>query len=123
MTRILLIEDEVIARNMASDVLKNLKLPHDTAETGEEALRLIQKNHYDLILCDLGFPDMTGFEVARSTRQEVGPNQKTVMLALTAHDDKDHQKRAVQSGMTGFLHKPLDKAHCLAVIQSLESSH
>ena len=120
MTRILLVEDEPIARTMATEIFDHLQVFFEIAKDGEEALNRLQKEAYDLILCDLGLPDITGFEIVRRTKSEENPNQKTPFFALTSHGDERYRERAIQSGMTGFLPKPLDEKRCQAVIESVQ---
>jgi len=107
--RTLLIEDEVIARTMASQVIESLDCQCDTAENGQEALELVNKNSYDFILCDLGLPDISGFEVARQIRAGNSANKNISIFALSAHNDKEHEARSLDSGMTYFLKKPLNE--------------
>ena len=107
---------------MSSQVLEELKLSYDVAKTGQEALTFIKENHYDLILCDSGLPDMTGFEIARRTRREENPNQTTFIFALTAHHDEEYRKRILASGMMGLLAKPLTRETCLDVLKHLRPS-
>ena len=115
----LYVEDDVIARKFTLPVLKAFPITLDVAETGQEALNLVQKKSYDLIFLDLGLPDITGFEMTRTLRTQKGPNQKTPIFALTAHDEEGYEERSLDSGMTGFLKKPLTTEHCQAVMRSI----
>ncbi|MBN1684438.1 MAG: response regulator [Gammaproteobacteria bacterium] len=118
--QILFIEDDDIAVLAGTAVLKEIDCVFDIAKTGREALDYLNKVHYDLVLCDLGLPDIPGFQIARLTRKNEGLNQLTPMFALTAHKDELHEKRSINSGMTGFLAKPLRKETCLAVLRDIQ---
>lgn len=122
MNKILFIEDEPVERFAGTKILDELSLIYDVAETGRQALVLLQQKIYNLILCDLGLPDITGFEIARKIKNEPGLNQTTPLFALTIHHDKEYQKRATDAGMAGLIAKPLTKERCKNILESIQNS-
>ena len=104
---ILLVEDIKIAQIVASLIIKSLNCHLDVAENGKDALSLVNQNHYDCILMDIGLPDLDGFTVAQMIRQGQHTNKDTLIVALTAHDRENFQNKLLDSGMNYFLTKPL----------------
>jgi len=104
--KILLVEDEKIAQMIANTMLKEeFGCEIDVANTGKTTNELIKNNHYDLIFMDLGLPDCTGFDLAKSIR---GKNKITPIIALTSHDDQEKKDKVTQVGMNDFIVKPLN---------------
>lgn len=66
--KILLVEDEVNFQYLHKAALKKMGYDLDLAEDGEQAINLFQKNTYNLILLDIGLPDMSGIDVGRFIR-------------------------------------------------------
>ncbi len=102
---ILLVEDDEICQRVAEVMLTELKHRVDIAGSAEEVLMKLEKK-YDLILMDIGLPDMDGMELAKKIRSEPGCNQKTYIAALTAHVSKQHKEQFLKAGMDAVLFKP-----------------
>lgn len=105
--RILLVEDLLMARMAAEQLLKKLGCEVTSAEDGATALALAQSEHFDLIFMDIGLPDITGFEVTENIRKLPAPYGTVIIVALTAHDDEENRARSIETGMQGFYTKPL----------------
>lgn len=88
--RVLLIEDNAIAQRIPKIILESSGCEVDIAENGQQALAAAKtpQSSYDLILLDIGLPDMDGFDVAKQLRQQNGL-QQTPIIGLTAHLDLD----------------------------------
>lgn len=84
----LLIEDNTIAQRIPTIILNDFGTNVDIACSGEEAINTInQAQHsYDLILLDIGLPDMSGFDVAKAIR-DIANLKETPIIGLTAHLD------------------------------------
>ncbi|MBM93728.1 MAG: hypothetical protein CMF51_03155 [Legionellales bacterium] len=88
MLRILIVEDTPVAQTVACWLMKDLGFEFDLAECGQAALdRLKEDSNYDLILMDLGLPDIRGDEVTQKLRDSTSNllQPKTKIVALTAH--------------------------------------
>ena len=81
----------------------------DTAAGGEEALELMRRGHYDLVLADLQMPGMDGFELAGRirSRETTERLERTPILAVTASALEDQEQRARSVGMDGLITKPI----------------
>lgn len=114
--RVLLVEDNRLNQKVFKIMFEDAGCEVDIAHNGEEAL-LKLVTEYDLVIMDVGLPDMSGIEVTRLYRErEAGP-KRTVILALTGHSlDKD-QERCIEAGMDGYLVKPLMRADMFALLE------
>ena len=115
--KILVVEDNQIVSRITKDVLtREFDCHVDIAETGEDALDLVEKNIYALILMDIGLPDTDGCTVAEKIRaKSSNPNSKAPIVAVTAHAEDEEKEKFIRVGMNRVIIKPLDKA----VAQSL----
>ena len=108
---ILIVEDNLAAAKSVQYNLNRLtnSCASDVAANGMQAIKMVQENNYDLILMDIGLPDMDGIEVTRQIRAL--NSAKTVqvpIIALTGHaDDLEKKKEALAAGMQEVLSKPL----------------
>lgn len=91
--RILLIEDQLIAARVATAILSDMGHSVDVAHRGREALEKFTQNCYDLLLIDIGLPDIDGVAVARKILEQeaVTSNRHIPLVALTAHRVDDLQ--------------------------------
>jgi len=104
---ILIVEDQPMARLAVQSILTNMGCEVMIAKNGALGLKLAGENHFDLIFMDIGLPDMNGFDVTKNIRALQAPYGEVPIVALTAHDDKEHEQRAYEVGMQEFLTKPL----------------
>ena len=117
-TKVLLVEDQEIALLSAKIILTQLGCDLEIAKDGNGALELANSNQYDLILIDIGLPDIDGIEVTSLIRNNKEClNNQTPIVALTAHGEKKYQIRANNAGVNDFLIKPLTKEVGLAIIK------
>ena len=105
--KVLLIEDAKIDKQAAISILKQLNCEVALAETGSQALELIDQNTYQLILLDLGLPDIDGLTVAEIIREKEAEGIRTPIVALTSLDDEDVRLSSSDAGVDEFIAKPL----------------
>ena len=116
---ILVIEDNGDSREMMKLLLEDLGYRVLAAANGHEALALAASNHLDLILTDLGLPDMDGIRVVRSLRILNTRLRHVPIIMLTALDGDEHYYPALRAGCTDFLTKPTDFETLQAMIEKL----
>ncbi len=108
--QILMIEDDSLALFAAEQIWKQLgvSVHVDTAVNVQSARQLLKQKMYDLVLADLGLPDGSGDELAREVKHNAKHlNYRTPMVALTAHNDVQRHKAALEAGFNTVLCKPL----------------
>ncbi|WPP00484.1 response regulator [Pseudomonas sp. HR96] len=117
--RILVAEDNNISTKVIRGMLGKLNLEPDTASNGEEALRAMKAQRYDLVLMDCEMPILDGFSATQQLRAwEVGTQRiRTPVVALTAHILAEHKERARQAGMDGHMAKPIELSQLRELIE------
>jgi CheY-like chemotaxis protein len=105
--RILLVEDNEIAQTSTLILLEHLGYQIDTATTGKQALAMLHEQAYDLILLDIGLPDMDGFKVAELMLEHSKESVANRIVVLTAHSDEVYRKRCKEVGVAAFWVKPV----------------
>jgi two-component system cell cycle response regulator DivK len=118
MACILLVEDNELNRDMLSRRLTRRGFEMIVAEDGKQGLHLADTSSPDLILLDLGLPEMDGWEVLRRLRSN--PRMKRIpVLALTAHALVTDRDRALEAGFDDYDIKPIEMPRLLGKIQTL----
>lgn len=120
---ILLVEDDEDARNMLAAVLMSAKATVETAANAHVALTLYEGIRPDLIVSDIGMPDMDGYEFIAELRrleQEAG-RACTPAVALTAYARVQDRMRALTCGFQMHVAKPVEPAELLTVLSSLRA--
>jgi CheY-like chemotaxis protein len=117
--RILVAEDNSISTKVIRGMLGKLNLQPDTASNGEEALRAMKAQRYDLVLMDCEMPILDGFSATQQLRAwEVGTQRvRTPVVALTAHILGEHKERARQAGMDGHMAKPVELSQLRELVE------
>jgi two-component system aerobic respiration control sensor histidine kinase ArcB len=106
--KILLVEDNVIAQRIESSLLSSLNCLVEIADSGANALNTFIPGKYDLILMDIGLPDMQGDVVAKFIRQaELDTPYQIPIIALTAHTTPDMNASCAGAGINEIYSKPL----------------
>ena len=108
---ILLVEDNELNSEIATEILTEYGFIVDTAENGAEALEKVSTSNpgtYDLVLMDVQMPVMNGYEATKCIRKLKDPALANIsILAMTANAFDEDRKKALESGMDGFLSKPI----------------
>ena len=109
---LLLVEDNVVNIKVAHVMLTKLGLSFDIAMDGQEALTLLDKNRYDLILMDCQLPIMDGYEATRHFRliEKERHSPHTPVIALTANAMQGDRETCLQAGMDDYMTKPISMA-------------
>ena len=102
--KILVIEDDFFAVKVATMILEKKGCLVDCVSTGKEAMQR-EMSDYNLILLDLGLPDVDGFEVAKFIRRRYGHTGLPIVI-LTAHEDDEKVELAKELGVNDFFLKP-----------------
>ena len=120
--RILIVEDNDMNRDALSRYLLRRGAEVFVAATGTQGLDLVRTSRPDVVLMDLGMPDVDGWECAR--RLKADPLTRPVpIIALTAHATTGDRQKALEAGCDDFDTKPIDVARLLSKIQRLAGDH
>ena len=106
--RILLAEDNVVNQKLAMRLLEKRGHSVTIAATGLEALEALDRGAFDLVLMDVQMPDMDGLEATQIIRRrEQGTDRRLPVIAMTARAMKGDRESCLDSGMDGYLAKPI----------------
>jgi two-component system sensor histidine kinase/response regulator len=121
--RILLAEDNVINRALATGILEKRGHSLTHAVNGREAVSAAAGEAFDLIFMDVQMPEMDGWEATRCIREsERATGRHTPIAAMTAHAMAGDRERCLVAGMDEYLSKPLNKGELLALIDRISAS-
>lgn len=110
---VLLVEDNIINQEVASEQLKQLGLQVSIADNGAVAVAKAQTEAFDLILMDIQMPILDGYQATELIRQV---NKKVPIIALTAAAMSEDKAKALSYGMNGHLSKPIDTRELISTL-------
>lgn len=120
---ILLVEDDDVNREVAMLMLDRRKYTVDTARSGEEALKLLNRNRYDLVLMDIQMGGIDGVTATQELRKlEAQEDFYTPVIAMTAYALKGDRERFLSAGIDEYIAKPFQMQQLFDVIDKVTSS-
>jgi PAS domain S-box-containing protein len=108
--RVLVADDNRINRLLLVRMLEKAGVVVDTAEDGEQALKMWVQQRYPLIFMDCAMPRLDGYQATTEIRKREDKSH-TGIIAVTAHTGADEEKRCFDCGMDAYLAKPFEVAH------------
>ena len=118
MLRLLVADDEIIERKVLCKKLRNRfsgELEIEEAENGREVLSLYQKKRADILLLDIEMPGITGLDAAVEIRSQ---DTECAIIFLTAFDEFDYAKKAIEVHALDYLLKPYDDEELFLVMDA-----
>jgi two-component system KDP operon response regulator KdpE len=115
MTTVLIVEDDPALARALRAMFKSNDFDAREVGTGEEAVTLASQGGIDVIVLDLGLPDIDGFEVLRRMRTFCD----TPVVVLTVHHEQREKVRALDIGADDYITKPFDTAELFARIRAV----
>jgi signal transduction histidine kinase/DNA-binding response OmpR family regulator len=118
--KILLAEDNVVNRRVATKLVERAGHVVVTAENGAEAVRKVEAERFDVVLMDVEMPVLNGFEATALIRErEEITGQRVPIIALTAHAFTGFREQCLARGMDGHVSKPIQPGQLFALIQEI----
>ena len=116
--RVLVVDDVPDVTEMIALFLKHAGYDVVTADSATMALRQAKERTFDLIISDIGMPEMNGYELAEALRGHLN-YQGIPIIAVTGYSEYDDRARALRSGFSAHLTKPIDPIQLLNLINEL----
>jgi len=116
---VLVVDDEADGRELLRRVLEGQAATVTALSSGEEALDALRSVRPNLIVSDIGMPEMDGYQLMRTLRAREAKDEKIPALALTAFARSEDRKRALLAGYQAHLAKPFDVAELVLVAADL----
>lgn len=105
MTKVLVVEDNPLNMELVIEILLTRGFTVHEALDGEEAIKKVESEDYDLILMDIELPGLDGVEVTKILKTR---NKNIPVVALTSYAMKGDRERFMKAGFDEYLSKPLD---------------
>jgi CheY-like chemotaxis protein len=117
--RILLVEDNAVNQLIAQRILQKSGYESEVAQDGKEAIEILSRKTFELILMDVQMPGMDGFEATRIIRNPGSGvlDHNVPIIAMTAYADKENRDKCKEAGMTDYLSKPIDMERFISLVR------
>ena len=116
--RVLVVDDDPLTLEILGTILDLEEFEVDSASRGDDALRMIRENDYDVVVSDVMMPGMTGCELVAQLRREARSAELPVIL-LTARSSADDRAEGAATGATAYLTKPFSPLGLIDTIREL----
>jgi CheY-like chemotaxis protein len=118
--RILVVDDEADGRNLVVRVLSDHGAECVTASGARAALALLEQQHFDMLLSDVGMPEMDGYQLIREARQiEAAKGRRLPAIAITAYARPEDRQQSLVAGYAAHLSKPVEPGELVATVAGL----
>ncbi|MEK6481105.1 response regulator [Catalinimonas sp. 4WD22] len=120
--KVLVAEDSSVIQNLTKKVLQFQNYEIDSVKNGEEVLKAIEADDYDIILMDIGMPKMDGMECTKQIRAMDDPQKSTIpIIAITGNAKNYSVEEFTNVGINEYLQKPLNFDHLVEVVKKYTS--
>ena len=121
--KILVVDDDILVLEALEELLKSSGYEVRVATRGQEALEIVEKEHFDLLILDVVMPKMTGFDICREVRKRDDEMSTVKIIMLTAKTDARSAEIRKECGCDLYLTKPIDPERLKGLIRNtLEDS-
>ncbi|MFD2244936.1 PAS domain S-box protein [Pontibacter ruber] len=118
--QVLLAEDNEVNVFLAQSILEGWGLKVDVALDGKEAVKLFDKNNYDIVLMDIQMPELSGIDATHMIRSHADRTKASIpIIALTANALKGDAEKYLSAGMNDYISKPFDEEKLFRKIEAL----
>jgi CheY-like chemotaxis protein len=116
-------EDNVVNQKVAVRILEKMGIRADVAANGREAVNMVRLMPYDVVFMDCQMPEMNGYEATVEIRRLQPRDRPMRIIAMTAEVLGDCRERCAESGMDGFVAKPIRIQALTETLQQLAPAH
>ena len=120
---VLVIDDDADGLEFVGRVLTENGAFVRTSSSARRALEMVSQNRFDVLVSDIGMPEMDGYEFVRELRSRHFDSRQLPAIALTAYAGEQHQDRVLQAGYQAHITKPFDVSALITVICDLAHRH
>ena len=117
--RVLIVDDVHSNQKMMKHILRKMGHEYAIANNGVEAIDVMGRESYDVVLMDIQMPLMNGFETTEWIRSNFSFKEQPRIFALTASSTEEFRLRSVECGMDGFLNKPIKIAELRKILEQI----
>ena len=115
---VLVVDDVPDVTEMIALFLKYAGYNVTTVDSARAALKIAGERKFDLVISDIGMPEMSGYELAEALR-DLSDYREIPIIAVTGYSEYDDRKRALKAGFNAHLTKPIDPTRLLDLINEL----
>jgi CheY-like chemotaxis protein len=121
--RVLLVEDNIINQRVATGMLSKRGHQVTLAQDGAEAVAMLERDTFDLVLMDLQMPGMSGLDAtAAIRRREAATGGHVRIIAMTARAMVSDREQCLAAGMDGYLSKPIDRTLLFEAVEEIQKA-
>ena len=113
--KVLIVDDEILIRNVIKEYLKIENILYDEAENGIEAIKLVKTNNYDVILMDIMMPKLDGFTAVK----EIKKISNSKIIVLSARTEEFDKLSGFELGIDDYVTKPFSPKELIARIKAV----
>ena len=113
---ILVVDDEELIRAVIKNYLDTEAYTYDEADNGEEAVKLVEDNNYDLIIMDIMMPKMDGYEAVKKIK---AINKNIPVIMLSARKEEEDKLQGFDYGIDDYVTKPFSPKELMARIKAV----
>lgn len=115
----MIIEDDEAMRSLLEDFFEEEGFETDSASNGADALRILSKDHLDLIITDIRMPGLTGLDILPRLRRL---KPEIPIIVMTAYGSEEVRLEALERGATTYLEKPIHLSQLRTLIHEMVST-
>lgn len=117
--KFLLVDDSSTMRKVVGLALRSAGFEFNEADSGANALKIMDEEKYDYFLVDLNMPEMNGIELIKKIREK--PNyEETPIIVITTETDENLKKEALEAGANDIIAKPFQKDELIELINKYD---
>jgi CheY-like chemotaxis protein len=117
--KVLAVDDEPDARALVKRLLEDSQASVLTAGGAAEALALLKSEKFDVLVCDIGMPNVDGYTLMERLREGHSPNTTTPGVAVTAYARSEDRTKALRAGFQIHISKPVEPTELVTIVASL----